>query len=283
MGIAVVLARQRSGTGALCEMMGAYEGFEACDEILLPGDGPRNFYQYVSTQKNTIASSDALCRAFERYLDGWTANSVTGLLNIKIAQLRSFAPSHWSISDPPWILETLKRRETKIIRMRRRNLVDQWVSGLLADANKVWHARSPSEISVRTVHVNRSQLEQFIAACKREDLLLDEVFSAYGSVLETTYESIFTPIGLDRNECLRISSFLGANGNVEEFYTPYVKQTNWGLSDKVENYAEIADLCGPRRSVYNFAPTSPEVATLAIPSANEIRPIANSFSSEPAG
>src|SRR5262245_13332273 len=105
MAFAVMIARQRSGTGAVGEALAACAGLEYCREILLPQERslkPHNFYGFIARLGTLIVSSDDLCSAFERYLDEWEARSEMGLLDIKIAQPRSFAPSFWSIIHPPW-------------------------------------------------------------------------------------------------------------------------------------------------------------------------------------
>jgi len=241
----VLLARQRSGTGVLSLALGAHPDIIACDEILHPAGltRPYNFYGWRARRQEPFRTVSDLCLSFRLYLDALSTRKRWLLLDIKISNLRDFSEPF--TMGPPWILDELKRRQIPFIWLRRRNLIDVWVSGQLAALNGLFHAYPEQVKSIRAhkVKVSRHDLEGFVKYARQEDTELEVWLEHYPNIICLHYEDLFAENGQFATKPLQeIADML--NVSVDSFpRNPLLaKQTIGSLQDKIENYSEIADL-----------------------------------------
>lgn len=135
-----------------------------------------------------------------------------------------------------------KEHNFPIIHLLRANLLRTFLSGKLADLNKVWHTSDISEIKHRRIKLNPIQLKNYIRQAEEETATITGFLAGHERTVCLEYSIVFDGCGqlstLTANELER---FLGINAIVTR--TPvFIKQATAGLEESIENYDEIHNL-----------------------------------------
>lgn len=252
MSICVLLARQRSGTGALGSVLDQHPELHFVGEVFHHDavDTEPNYFHFLRemvARDPKMAFPGAAAErldAFFAYLQGRLPKEKT-VVDIKYRSTHHFNGFWHGIADDPALFRLLEAREVPIIHLTRRNVLKTYVSGLLADANRVWHARSPDELKSHTVRLNPAQTIGHLNAVRNE---IDRVFHAlrrYPAIVTIDYAELFDTRGelspcVERKLChlLGIAPFTARR-------PVFVKQVSDDLSGVIENYEEIRDTLAP--------------------------------------
>lgn len=252
MSVVLLLARQRSGTGALNTIFHKIDGVVPLGEVLHPNwrgvgnllrrDEDRSFHGWVSSRTSGPVRHDQLAELFGEYISELESNSSINVVDIKLNSLNAFQPSFRSITLPPWILSEFMRRKTPIIWLRRENVIECWVSGLVAHANQIWHTTDVGRLVHSKVAVDMTELRNFVQSAYREERYVGEILTDYSPLLSITYEESFQRDGtLSDAAQEKIAAFIGVDRERFPKQPSIVKQTSWALDEKVENYKEVEE------------------------------------------
>jgi SAM-dependent methyltransferase len=229
---AVLIARQRTGTSALGSLL------EQALEITPQGEAldPLNRSPAVDPAGGVVTF-----RLLDAYLGRLAADRNLHLVDIKVNSLWSVGKTFHSPSLPPPLIGLLARDRAKVIRLHR-HPVDQWISGLVADALGVWHTSTPLSQPIPKVRVDPTQLSHFLDSCRAEDELLARWLDGL-QVLNLTYDQVFGPEGYPLT-VTRVADFLGAakRPNWQTAQPRHRKIARRNSADNVGNLAEIRHL-----------------------------------------
>lgn len=153
MTLFVLLARQRSGTGALGSTLDQHPSISYLGEVFHHDamDRPPNYFWFLQnliTEKPELAFPDAGPERWDRYAEYLCSMSKKNylLVDIKYASTHHFN-QHWlGVGEAPTLFSILKTRGVPIVHLTRRNYLKVYVSGKLAEANGVWHARKAEQL-----------------------------------------------------------------------------------------------------------------------------------------
>ncbi|MGH6889583.1 MAG: hypothetical protein ACREHF_10345 [Rhizomicrobium sp.] len=248
MPLNVLLARQRSGTGALGTVLDQHPDIKYMGEvfhhdaigrppnyfwfirrklekdpdIILPNEGPRRFDSYAKFLQNRCPRTHAV-------------------IDIKYASTHHFN-GHWvGVGEPPTLFKILAARAIPIVHLLRTNYLKAFVSGRLAELNGVWHARKGTEITVRNLHLDIRACLWYIEKQTKQEALIRDILKAYPKRISLTYEDIFTEDGaLKESVAEQLAIFFGVTAFVRR--TPVtVKQTSDRLRDVLENFDAVGE------------------------------------------
>lgn len=246
MPLNVLLARQRSGTGALgtvldqqpdIKYMGEVFHHDAIErppnyfwflrrklqkdpDIVLPNEGPRRFDAYAQFLQKRCPRKHAV-------------------IDIKYASTHHFN-AHWvGVGEPPTLFKLLASREIPIVHLLRTNFLKAFVSGRLAELNGVWHARKHTKIGIRTFEVDIRACLWYIEKQTRQEALIAEILKKYPKRITLTYEDIFSEDGtLEEAAAQQLAQFFDVAPFVHR--TPVtVKQTSDRLGEVLENFDAV--------------------------------------------
>jgi hypothetical protein len=252
MGICVLLARQRSGTGALGSVLDQHPELHFVGEVFhhdAVNSEPNyfHFFREMVARDPRMAFPGAAAErldAYFAYLKGRRPQERT-VVDIKYRSTHHFNGFWHGVCDDPALFRLLEARQVPIIHLTRRNVLKTYVSGLLADANRVWHARSAEELRTHTVRLNPAQTLGHLKAASSE---IDRVFHAlrrYPAIATFDYAELFDAQGeLSSRVERKLCELLG----IAPFTTRrpvFVKQVSDDLSAVIENYEEIRDALAP--------------------------------------
>ena len=244
----ILLARQRSGTGALGTILDKHSQIKYLGEIFHPGNvgSAHNFFTY----KLEAVKKDPELMLPERGLEllngflEWKAEVIKDqlpVIDVKYSSLHHLTSPWLEPAARPALLTHCINHRLPIIHLTRENYLHGFVSGRLAEANKVWHARSETEIKVTSVEIDTEVLLSSFRQTRASVELVRHWLGKRHFVYEVEYANLFTPDGnfsddvrVELEDLLDIDAFTDT--------TPvFVKQNKAPLTESIKNYEQVFD------------------------------------------
>ncbi len=242
----ILLARQRSGTGALGSILDRHRQLHYLGEILHPGNlgQEKNFFTYLSQvleeDKEAFLPKNRL-HVLDKFVDTMREDGVTPILDVKYSSIHHLYGDWQSPLSRPQILNHAEGRVVPIIHLTRKNHAKTFVSGRLAETNAVWHTNDKSAAQIRSIEINPAQLLRFIRNSVRESKLVQKWLAGHPRVVTFDYSDMLDPQGrLTDTICEKLSTTLGIESFVEK-QPSFVKQAPDSLKESIKNYDEVAD------------------------------------------
>ena len=203
MRFALLVARQRSGTGALGSVLDQHPEIAYLGEVFHPGNAGEetNYFTHLGRRVAEDPENAMPWRArenFDAFLAAMAARRPGCLLvvDVKYRSLHHLAEGWQSPVARPWILQEARRRDAPVLHLTRRNHVETFVSGRLAEANRVWHAAEGTDLAHRSIVVDVRRLSEFITEAEREAACLGEWLAGHPRCLSFDYGELFDAEGL---------------------------------------------------------------------------------------
>ena len=243
MRFGILVARQRSGTGALGSVLDKHAQLKYLGEIFHPDNAGQsdNFFNHMQARIASDPTNAYPDRNEENLLSYVEAQADrlggrTPVIDIKYRSLHHLNGGWIGLVERPWVLNYAMRNGLPIIHLTRKNFLETFVSGRLAEANKVWHTANADDVKVQSVVVNVRHLSHYMATAKRETALVEQWISGYRKCVSVDYAELF-----DDGGCVSAENCdaFAASFDVSPFEqrTPsFVKQASSSLSDTIENY-----------------------------------------------
>lgn len=242
----VLLARQRSGTGALGTILDKHSQLKYLGEIFHPNNvgSANNFFTYqleaVKKDPELVLPGRGI-DLLEGFLD-WKADLIKKQLPIidaKYSSLHHLCPPMLNPLERPALLTHCVQNKLPIIHLTRENYLHTYISGRLAEANKVWHARSDQEIKVTSIEIDTNRLISYCNQTRTSVNMMQEWLGKRHFVLEIEYANLFNADGsfsddikIELEDLLDIDAF-------EDTTPVFVKQNKAPLTESIQNYQEV--------------------------------------------
>ena len=246
MNYALLLARQRSGTGALGSVLDKHPQLKYLGEVFHPdncGDN-QNYFTFLRDQVAGNPDSSLPDAQYDLFLDFLRDQSAqhpgkTLVVDVKYRSLHHLDAGWRGLVERPTLLQRALGDGAPILHLTRRNSVGSFVSGRLAEANKVWHAHEDKQIKVQSTVLNVRHLSNYIINADREVSLLKEWLAKY-SYLETfDYDEMFDSDGLIAEDIAsRVAAVLGI-APFGDRAPSFIKQAPARVEDSIENFSLV--------------------------------------------
>lgn len=242
----VLLARQRSGTGALGTILDKHDQVKYLGEIFHPDNvgSSNNFFTYklkAIKENPELALPNRGIELLDGFLD-WKADLIKDnlpIIDVKYSSLHHISNPWLEPSARPHLLSHCIKNRLPIIHLTRENYLHGFVSGRLAEANNVWHARHQDEIKVTSVEINVDILLSHFKQTNASVNLIRHWLGKRFFVHEVEYAELFTPDGSFSSDIRDdLQDLLG----IEEFKDTkpvFVKQNKAPLTESIKNYGEV--------------------------------------------
>jgi len=242
----ILLARQRSGTGALGTVLDKHQELEYTGEVFHPSNiGTRkNYFTYKRSEieadiKNFVPSKNI--DQFLNFLEQIKSENKCPIVDIKYNSLHHLNGDWHAPVDRPLILNYCISNQLPIVHLTRKNYLAGHISGLLAAANKVWHARKNDEISVLDIEVDVSNLVESFQTIQRNVDLVKHWLGRRHFVTELEYDEIFdSEGGLTEQACESIQDIFDVGQFLDRFPV-FVKQNKVPLHESIKNFDEVCE------------------------------------------
>lgn len=242
MSFAFLLARQRSGTGALGSVLDKHPELKYVGEVFHPDNVGQDDNYFTFLRKRVAKNADAALASaneanFTAFIDTLKAAFPDRLLviDIKYRSLHHCEAGWRGLVEAPWLIRHARQAKAPILHLTRKNFVESFVSGRLAEANKVWHARDDKQLKRTTTVVNVRQLSNYIMNTEREVALIQDWTRRHKPCLEFDYSNMMDSTGhLDLKLAGDIAETLDI-GAFTDRAPSFVKQAPGKVTDAIEN------------------------------------------------
>lgn len=243
----VILARQRSGTGALGSVLDSHPDVVYVGEIFHPQNVDTDQNNYFYYLKNISSKYKAIGQVFNPYeIFSEYVNYLKSIVDCKkvVVDVKYRSMHHlngpWhGILDTPKFLQFCLSENIPIIHLLRNNLLQTFVSGVLAEKNQQWHVSDKKFIKAHETILEIRKLCNYLVYTKAEVEQVQKWIHGYKNKLVLEYAKTFQTDGvLDPNIGSLLSNFL----NIEKFESlkpAFVKQVCGTMRDVIENFAIV--------------------------------------------
>lgn len=247
MTLSVVLARQRSGTGALGTVLDQHPDIKYMGEVFHHDkiDKSPNYFWFVRRKldkdPDIILPNESQRRfdAYAKFLERRSGRIHT-VIDVKYSSTHHFN-SHWlGIGEPPSLFKILTARGTPILHLMRTNYVKAFVSGRLAEINGIWHARKDTEIKFGSLRVDIRACMSFVEKQTRQDEQVRQILKNHPKLMTLNYEELFDGSGaLKPDVAEQLAQFFQVTP-FKRLLPVTVKQTSDDLRHVLDNFDEVA-------------------------------------------
>ena len=244
MPFGLLIARQRSGTGALGSVLDKHPQLHYVGEIFHPANigQDKNYFSHLlhkAREDRSVFLPDRNGANLKTFLESITDSGIIPIIDIKYNSLHHLNGGWQSPLTPPWILQHAPSTGVPIIHLTRRNFVEVFVSGRLAEANQVWHARKAEEAKIRSVAIDPQALLRFIRHAQEEQSLIERWLVGHSPLVMLDYGEMFDTEGmLSQKWAEKIANNFSVNAFIERT-SHFIKQAPDSLKESILNYEEV--------------------------------------------
>jgi hypothetical protein len=258
--IGFLLARQRSGTGALGSILGRHPQLRYLGEVLHPNPeraavaevmdpGVRsedvNFFRYVRADAARLAGfCDPNRRAdvVERYFEGLRERfgPRVPIVDVKYASIHHWNGGWQGALERPWLIRYIRKNRLPIIHLKRGNLLETYVSGRLAEENQVWHTKTAGRLKTTDIEVDVRYLLSVLEETSDEVRLMDSWLAGFGNMMEVEYADLFDADGIaDRGVMRKIRKRMGLDADFPDLTPVFVRPSSRPVAESIRNLEAV--------------------------------------------
>ena len=238
-----IFATQRSGTNFLRSCLASDARIANLHEIFGFNGRPALFWQHRKkvTEKHpemVYPSDDNMSRLFELFIQEFVEplNTEYALMDVKYNSVHNLNPAWHSLLDVPFLLKQIKKHQFPVIHLVRRNVLETYVSNVIAAQTGQFVARSDGDVKDVKVKLDSSILIGELSRRLSEIQVFENWLNRIGldKVYSLDYEQIR---GLNTGvvpDC--IAEMLNDLGISVDCLTPGTVKLVRSLDDTVENF-----------------------------------------------
>jgi hypothetical protein len=249
MTIGFLIARQRSGTGALGTVLDqhpqvAYLGEVFHDDAV---NRPPNYFAFIRSQLETNPKAFLPSEApnnFDKYLESVESQRTKdiSIIDVKYNSVHHINSTWYTNSSTPVLILKILRKNLPVIHLIRANLLRTFLSGKLADLNRIYHTSDVTMIRHHHVKLCPIELKAYINEAEEETTAIGKYLAGYERMICLEYSMVFDGHGkLSASAARELEQFLGIDTIVTRMPV-FVKQATASLKESIENYDEIHNM-----------------------------------------
>jgi hypothetical protein len=259
--VTVLLARQRSGTNALRDVLDSHEAIFCLPEVFQSQPSPKaryeveaNYFNYLDDRKHrlkpVLTSEEAQETLFLEYLSylGTFTEKPNIVVDIKYNSAHNVDAPWRDLAAEPTLFAYIRRNKMRVLNLRRRNYLRYYLSWLKTEQTRKYHlhaAGSNANVKVEDEGIALEVDEVFfrLELCQAEDWLIHRMLAGYPRYMAIEYEDLFPRIGAPPAEAVlgRIAEWMGIEPDFQKRQPRYRKQSVLPLEQAITNYDEVAE------------------------------------------
>lgn len=251
--VVVMLARQRSGTNPLRDVLDRHRDIFCTPEVFHDRPSPdaefeveMNFFRFVEQHPKgqlsralSWSQQQEIFRDFLVFLKGFTEKRFV-VVDVKYNATHHLNPAWKFISAEPTIFPLIRSDRVYTLNLTRRNFLRYHVSQRKANLTQTWTAAADKRHKDDKIQIDVDEMLRTLELCRAENEIIDRSFAHYKHYLNIDYAELFPVMGgpVSDDALLRISQWLGLEPGFENEPT-YRKQAVLGLGATIANYEEV--------------------------------------------
>jgi hypothetical protein len=255
----VMLARQRSGTNALRDVLDSHADIYCLPEIFQSQPSPKahlevetSYFNFLDEHrprvKEIFTSAEAQERFFLEYMEFLRsfASKRYMLVDIKYNSAHNVDGPWRDISGEPTLFEYIRQNGMRVLHLTRKNYLRFYLSWVKTNLTGKYHLHASGALASPRVEegltVDIEDLLFRLGLCQSEDRLVIRNLGGYDRYLAIEYEELFPRIGgPPSGEVLgHIAEWLGIADDFPKTEPRYRKMSALPLSKAITNYEEVA-------------------------------------------
>jgi hypothetical protein len=258
--VIVLLARQRSGTNALRDVLDSHSDVFCLPEVFQSEPSPKarfeveaNYFNFLEGRKDTVkevlTSVDAQEQLFLDYLQflGTFSEKRYMVVDIKYNSAHNVDGPWRDIAGEPTLFEFIRRHDMRVLNLTRLNYMRFYLSWVKTNLTRKYHLHAshsdaPVKIEDESLRVDLDDLFFRLELCQSEDRLISRMLGDYPRYMAIEYEELFPQMGAPPSDevLARVASWLGIEANFPKSQPRYRKQSVLPLAEAITNYEDVA-------------------------------------------
>jgi hypothetical protein len=258
--VVVLLARQRSGTNALRDVLDSHQDVFCLPEVFQAEPSPKarheveaNYFNFLDARKDSLkqvlTSEDTQGQFFLDYIDflGRFSEKRFLVVDIKYNSAHNLDGPWRDIGGAPSLFQFIRNNGMRVLNLTRSNYLRYYLSWVKTERTRKYHLHATGsdgavKIEDEGIAVDLDDLLQRIELCGFEDRLVKRVLGGYPGYMAIEYEELFPQIGAPPSEQVlgQIAAWLGIEAEFPKSQPRYRKQSVLPLSEAITNYDEVA-------------------------------------------
>jgi hypothetical protein len=259
--VTVLLARQRSGTNALRDVLDSHAEIFCLPEVFQAEPSPKaryeveaNYFNFLDGRrdqmKQILTSEEAQERFFLEYLQylGSFSEKRYLIVDIKYNSAHNVDGPWRDMAAEPTLFEFIRRNRIRVLNLTRLNYLRYYLSWVKTEMTRKYHLHAsnsdgPVRVDDEGLEVDLEDLLFRLELCRTEDQLIERMLGDYPRYMAIEYERLFPRIGAPPSEEVlgRIATWLGIEAEFTKIQPRYRKQSVLPLSEAITNYGEVAE------------------------------------------
>jgi hypothetical protein len=259
--VVILLARQRSGTNALRDVLDSHPEVFCLPEVFQAEPSPKarfeveaNYFNFFDARKDSmkqvLTSDDAQERLFLEYLQflGTFSEKPYVVVDIKYNSAHNVDGPWRDIGAPPTLFQMIRRNGIRVLNLTRSNYLRYYLSWLKTERTRKYHLHAGGsgdapQVEDEGIAVDVDDMLLRIELCRFEDQVVKRVLGGGPGYMAIEYEELFPRIGAPPSEQVlgQIAAWLGIEAEFKKSQPRYRKQSVLPLSEAITNYEEVAE------------------------------------------
>lgn len=259
--VTVLLARQRSGTNALRDVLDSHpsvfclpEVFQAEPSAKARHEVEANYFNFLDERrseiKRVLTSEEAQEALFIEYLRflGSFSEKPRMVVDIKYNSAHNVDAPWRDLAAEPTLFAYIRRHGIRVLNLRRRNYLRYYLSWLKTERTRKYHlhASGPNgEVKVEDERIvlDLDEMVFRLELCRNEDQLIHRMLGGYASYTAIEYEELFPRIGEPPADAVLqgVAEWMGIEPDFKKSQPRYRKQSVLPLEQAIGNFEEVAE------------------------------------------
>lgn len=244
--VCILIARQRSGTGALGSALDQWPDVSYLGEVFHPdhAGSKGNYFTHLLEQvtadpKNCLpeARDKVLLSFIARLSESAKKNHI--IVDVKYSSAHHFEGAWHSPLATPALLLLAKQSGWKIIHLTRKNHLAVFISGAIAEENSVWHTTDAEQVRIKQVTVDIGKLLRFLELAASEDAFFAKSIAKSQRTLSIDYSELFTEDGgISEKVTKKIADLFKTDPGYGKAPV-FIKQAPTAMPDAIINFEDV--------------------------------------------
>jgi hypothetical protein len=259
--VTVLLARQRSGTNALRDVLDSHPQLFCLPEVFQAQPSPKaryeveaNYFNFLDERRGEIKkvltseeAQEALFLEYLAHLAGFSEKPQM-VVDIKYNSAHNVDAPWRDLAAEPTLFAYIRRHGIRVLNLRRRNYLRYYLSWLKTEQTRKYHlhASGPDgavKVEDEGIELDLDEMFFRLELCRNEDQLIHRMLGGYANYMAIEYEELFPRIGAPPADAVleRVAEWMGIGADFTKSQPRYRKQSVLPLEQAIVNYGEVAE------------------------------------------
>ena len=251
--LVIMLARQRSGTNPLRDVLATHEDIFTTPEVFhgepsadAELECEMNFYNFLeqhpkATIRRTLSieTQEQIFLDYLEFLRSFSDKPYV-IVDVKLNSTHHLDGPWRSPGEHPSLFTFIEKHRLRVLHLTRRNYLRYYLSWRKANLTNAWTSYETGAEDPR-VELNTYALLWALELCRSEDEITQKLFGRMRTYLTFDYDDMFPELGapISQDVLDQLTAWLGTETVFPSTTSRFRKQSALGLRETIKNYEEV--------------------------------------------